>query len=174
MENLQKYIRENKNLVDTEMPGFGHFNRFSKKLDALHAKRKVFYLSHILRAAVAIIFIISVSVLLYNKVYANSYTLGDLSQEMNETQIYFETQLSHRYKKIDKLIDNEVISPNEIFTDLDEMDDYYKGLQKDMAENPNDERIVNAMIVYYQQKIELLDRILNMTMQYDENLNNTI
>jgi hypothetical protein len=41
------------------------------------------------------------------------------------------------------------------------MDSVYVQLQKDLKANPEDERIINAMIEHYQTKVEVMSYILN-------------
>ena len=43
------------------------------------------------------------------------------------------------------------------------MDFAYKDLQKDLNQNPCDERVINAIITYYQFKIEFMDQIITQT-----------
>ena len=171
MEKLREYFSENRDQIDTEVPSFGHFNRFNKRLDELH-KRDV-KVTHLSRYAIVASLFIAFFVgyfLVSNNRYQDSIVLGNVSTELNETQEYFEAELSKRYKEMDGLVDKKIIvSTDEILSDIDEMDDYYKGLQTDLAQNPNDERIINAMIMYYQQKIEMLDMFLNQAVEYTNN-----
>jgi len=41
------------------------------------------------------------------------------------------------------------------------MDSVYVQLQKELKVNPNDERIINAMIEHYQTKLEVMTYIVN-------------
>ena len=41
------------------------------------------------------------------------------------------------------------------------MDNMYEELQKDLKANPNDERVINAMIEHYQRKVEVMNYILS-------------
>jgi hypothetical protein len=43
--------------------------------------------------------------------------------------------------------------------EMDEMDHLYQELQKEYSENPNDERVINAMIEYYQTKLNIINTI---------------
>jgi hypothetical protein len=46
-------------------------------------------------------------------------------------------------------------------TELAEFENVYQKLQNDLATNPNDERIINAMLEYYQTKLSLINMIVN-------------
>ena len=43
--------------------------------------------------------------------------------------------------------------------EMDEMDRLCKDLQAEYSKNPNDERVVNAMIEYYQTKLNIINTI---------------
>jgi hypothetical protein len=54
------------------------------------------------------------------------------------------------------------------------MDSVYVQLQKDLKANPNDERIINAMIEHYQTKLEVMTVIVNQLKSIrNENLNSS-
>jgi uncharacterized protein (DUF305 family) len=61
-----------------------------------------------------------------------------------------------------------------LISELRSMDSVYVQLQKDLKTNPNDERIINAMIEHYQTKVEVMSYILNQLKAIrNENLNDT-
>ena len=45
--------------------------------------------------------------------------------------------------------------------ELSEFEEMYKTLQSDLASNPNDERVINAMLEYYQAKLSVINMIVN-------------
>jgi len=45
--------------------------------------------------------------------------------------------------------------------EMKSMDSTYVSLQKELKANPNDERIINAMIEHYQTKLEVMTYIVN-------------
>ena len=54
------------------------------------------------------------------------------------------------------------------------MDSVYVQLQKELKANPNDERIINAMIEHYQTKVEVMSYIVNQLKAIrNENQNNS-
>lgn len=48
-----------------------------------------------------------------------------------------------------------------LINEMKSMDSVYVSLQKELKANPNDERIINAMIEHYQTKVEVLNYIVN-------------
>jgi hypothetical protein len=45
--------------------------------------------------------------------------------------------------------------------EMKSMDSTYVSLQRELKANPNDERIINAMIEHYQTKLEVMTYIVN-------------
>ena len=45
--------------------------------------------------------------------------------------------------------------------ELSEFETLYKNLQNDLKLNPNDERVVNAMLEYYQAKLSVINLIVD-------------
>ena len=45
--------------------------------------------------------------------------------------------------------------------EMKSMDSVYVSLQKELKANPNDERIINAMIEHYQTKLEVMNYIIS-------------
>jgi hypothetical protein len=48
-----------------------------------------------------------------------------------------------------------------LMKEMKSMDSTYVALQKELKANPNDERIINAMIEHYQTKLEVMSYIVN-------------
>ena len=60
-----------------------------------------------------------------------------------------------------------------LIKEMKSMDSVYVSLQKELKANPNDERIINAMIEHYQTKIEVMHYIVNQLKAIrNENQNN--
>jgi hypothetical protein len=48
-----------------------------------------------------------------------------------------------------------------LLKEMKSMDSAYVALQKELKANPNDERIINAMIEHYQTKVEIMTYIVD-------------
>jgi uncharacterized protein (DUF305 family) len=56
--------------------------------------------------------------------------------------------------------------------ELKSMDSTYVQLQKELKANPNDERVINAMIEHYQTKVDVMNYILSQLKAIrNENIN---
>ena len=45
-------------------------------------------------------------------------------------------------------------------SELEEFETLYKSLQEDLSASPNDERVINAMLQYYQSKLSVINMIV--------------
>jgi hypothetical protein len=143
---------------DRDLPE-GHLNRFMKKLDSsLHKSRKVlrFQLYAIAASIIAIIGLTVVLFIKMNRFYENPPLLAGISDELEETELFYQNQIQASMKELKKnnSIDKEVIS------DFKKMDKSFRLIRKDLKENPGDERIVNSVIKIYQIKLELLNNLV--------------
>jgi endonuclease III len=65
---------------------------------------------------------------------------------------------------MNSLSDDGVITKEEnqiMQEEFDAFESRYQSLQKDLQANPDDQRVINAMIGYYQDKMEVIAMILN-------------
>ncbi len=167
MKDIEKLIRENKGAFDSYEPSDGHFERFTAKLEAhtYVAPARVNLTPYLLKAAVVAILVTISSMWVWEKVVspdANRMTLGEVSPEYQQVEHYYVQQVNMMENELTTLdiISNE--DQNKMLMDeLAEMDDMYVELQKDLNTNPNDERVINAMIAHYQRKIEVMNYILS-------------
>jgi hypothetical protein len=61
-----------------------------------------------------------------------------------------------------------------LIREMKSMDSVYVSLQKELKANPDDERIINAMIEHYQTKLEVMTYIVNqLKMIRNDNQNYT-
>lgn len=179
MKEIEKMIRENRDIFEDQEPSSGHFERFRVKLAAQNRKRKtirlVYRISRV--AAVGLLAIMS-SLWIYNELLAPEeqfMNLGDVNQEYREVEFFFTSQIDAKYEEL-KSIDlrNDETFKETMLEEIKEMDSVYGRLSKEMAENPGDERIIEAMIRHYQTKLEVISEILTRLKSYEEYSNTNI
>ena len=81
---------------------------------------------------------------------------------MAETATFYTTRINSGMSQLKQLADKGIGSEAElaqIKMEMDEMDHLHQDLQKEYSENPNDERVINAMIEYYQTKLNIINTI---------------
>lgn len=165
MKNLEDFIQNNKEQIDSfDLPD-GHLERFEKKLRKKNSKSKSYWYS--LAAAVLILLSLS-GIIQYNQSQSRNIvntekiiSLGDISPQYKEIEEFYRRDLYLKISEFDSL--NCHIEPEQkamVNHELQQLDQVYISLQKELNQNRSDERIINAMINNYQYKIEFLDLVI--------------
>jgi hypothetical protein len=167
MKTIEDIIRDNANLFDSNEPPEGHFERFSKKLAAKSqgGKIKKSIVPYLLKAA-AVTLLVTLSSLWtwehFLRPSSSRMTLGDVSPQYREVEnyyIYRVNLLENKIRSADIASDAEHAGMLE--SEIKSMDSVYVQLQKELKTNPDDERIISAMIEHYQTKLEVMTYIVN-------------
>jgi hypothetical protein len=167
MKTIEDIINSNKDLFEDAEPSEGHLERFNKKLDLLSKKNapKRSIVPYLLRAAVVTLLVTLSSLYTWDhfiRPQNNRMTLGEVSPQYKEVENYYVHQVN--------LMENEILNvdlknnPQQkemLLTEMKSMDSTYVSLQKELKANPNDERIINAMIEHYQTKLDVMNYIVN-------------
>jgi len=167
MESLEKYIRSNRDSFDEKEPLEGHFERFQQKLETRKPARRVNLFMVAAAAAIAGLILTGTLGILYNNVSISNLKQKDLSYnvispEFTEIENYYNVQIKEKHHQISTL--SKKSSPEvekEVKKAIYDMDLGYYLLKKELLSNPNQERVVSAMIQQYQFRVDMLDQILN-------------
>ena len=165
MKNIEDIIRENRNLFEEREPIEGHLDRFNWKLEKrLHSnatRRSI--VPYLLRAAVVTLLVTLSSLWTWDHFIRadKGMTLGDVSPQYKEVENYYVHQVNYMEGEL-KTVDfgNSPEQKAELQKEIKGMDSTYVQLQKELKANPNDERIINAMIEHYQTKVEVMSYII--------------
>ena len=180
MKDIEKLIRENADFFNSEEPFEGHFERFSARLEARQfvAPRRVSIVPHLLKAAAVAILVTLSSLWTWEHVLspdANRMTLSEVSPEYREVEQYYVKQVNLMEDEIEGIwINGQPDDKDMLIDELNQMDETYKELQKDLKANPNDERVINAMIEHYQRKVEVMNYILSQLKEIQNSNENQI
>ncbi len=164
MDQLDKLFNNQPESFEEE-PQEGHFGRFETKLDRFHvAKKRTSKSWTFLKiASVLIIVLLSANLLLYllpGKTENNGQQFAN--SELNETANFYITRINSGMSQLKQMADQGKGSEQDLLqvkTEMDEMYKLHQDLQEEYSKNPNDERVVNAMIEYYQTKLNIINTI---------------
>jgi len=167
MKNIEDIIRNNKDFFEEAEPSKGHLERFNRKLEirfqTVAPKRSI--VPYLLRAAVVTLLVTLSSLWTWDHfIRPGSYrmTLGDVSPQYKEVENYYIHQVNMMEDEIvDIDLKNNPLQKDVLIQEMKSMDSVYVSLQKELKANPNDERIINAMIEHYQTKLEVMNYIVN-------------
>jgi len=167
MKNIDEIIRNNKDFFEDAEPSNGHFERFNRKLE-MRFQAKVVKRSigpYLLRAAVVTLLVTLSSLWTWDHFIrpgSSRMTLGDVSPQYKEVENYYIHQVNMMESEIGTVeITNSPEQKEMLMKEMKTMDSTYVSLQKELKANPNDERIINAMIEHYQTKVEVMSYIVN-------------
>ncbi len=185
-DNIEELILNNREGLNENGPMDGHFARFEEKLKSQHKKRRITF-NVIWKVAVAVIFVLLATNqafiyfspnqqnLFFNSRSSNQVTLASVSAEYEEVEFYFSNAINVGLNQWNALNDDGYISAEEqemMDNELAEFEERFKALQKDLAANPKDERVVNAMLEYYRTKLSVINMIVNKLEEVKQNNNN--
>ena len=164
MDKLDKLIIDQRGAFEEE-PEEGHFQRFEDKLNRHHRRRRLHLQSSpfLKIASLVIIVLLAGNLLIYlfpqktkEKSERNTFS------EMDETAHFYNTRISSGLSQLKQMADQGLGSETDLLQlkqEMDEMDRLHQDLQKEYGKNPNDERVINAMIDYYQTKLNIINTI---------------
>jgi hypothetical protein len=167
MKTIDEIIRSNRDFFEEGEPSEGHLERFNRKLEMrFHTgavKRSI--VPYLLKAAVVTLLVTLSSLWTWDHFIRpdrNRMTLGDVSPQYKEVENYYIHQVNLMENEIGTVnLSNNPEQMDMLRIEMKSMDSVYVQLQKELNANPNDERIINAMIEHYQTKVEVLTIIVN-------------
>ncbi|MDF1548181.1 MAG: hypothetical protein P1P88_10195 [Bacteroidales bacterium] len=171
MKKLKKFVDENRMAFDElELP-VGHENRFRKKL---HKRKSSVGLKIWYGVAASFIFLAMLSFFARGYLFENRFIkenpqvigLSDISPKYQEVEEFYQAGVIDKINEIESLnckINDEQKSM--INSELEQLNGSYKNLQAELKNNRNDERIINAMIDNYQNRIRFLELVINQIKQ---------
>ena len=159
MKELEKYIKEKRLLLDTDHPREGHEKRFMQKLQRQPVRR--LNIRHALQvaASVAIIITSGLVIIKLNK-SGDKMAQREIPAAVIEADIYYTSQVNARYDQIRDFSFDSSEEKAVLLDELQDLDTYHHQLMNDLEANPDDGRVINALIRHYQIKLEIMDQII--------------
>jgi hypothetical protein len=163
MQGFENYIKNNKEWFDSETLPDNHSVRFEKKLNSKFQHKKSFVIRYSLAIAASVIIFIASSIYIYYIKTEGYKGVIEASQsvEFRETVNFYTVQNEVAMKKLKETLEAQpqnVSSP--LLSEFSDMDDSYKQLIKDLKNNPNDVRIMSAIVQYHQLKLDLINNLI--------------
>lgn len=177
-DELERLILDNRRSLEDEEPMEGHFERFEARLQRASKPTRVINFNTLLKVAAIVVF----ALLAVNqaRIYLipekkAALSLGSISPEYREVEFYYTSAIEMGMNQWEKLSREGLISESEqqmMMEEQQEFDQMYQRLQKELEANPNDERVINAMIEYYQARMNLINLIINKLQEVKQKKNN--
>ena len=167
MNRIEDIINKGRSEFDDREPSDGHFERFSLRLATrLHAgKAKRSIVPYLLKAAVVTLLVTLSSLWTFDHFVRpnlkTKMTLSEVSPEYREVEKYYVQQVNFVENEFSSLNLSTPEQKEVLMKEMASMDSVYVELQKELRANPDDQRIIDAMIRHYQTKIEVMTYILD-------------
>jgi len=164
-DSLNIIFKNTEGKFDTEEPNIGHKQRFFDKLSTQNTKVVVSEKSMFKRwnpilsiaASVVLLLTVSFSVLKSN----SSIDLASISPEMATTQDFFTNTIT---TELEKLNSEESPEYQDLIVDtmfqIKILEENYEQLKQDLNISGQDERVIYAMISNFQDRIDLLQNVV--------------
>jgi hypothetical protein len=168
MSNIEKQIKEKRLLLDSDHPREGHEDRFRQKLERLPRQvpvRRIRFRHAIQVAASVAVILTSAIVLVRTNKSSEEVTKQEIPEAIVEADIYYASQVDARYDEISDFEFTDKEEKDLLLKELKDLESYHQQLMKDLKANPDDDRVVSALIRHYQLKLEVMDQIITQLNQ---------
>ncbi len=142
---------------DIAEPTIDHFERFEKRISNPQKIKSNNWKWISIAASIILLF----GVWFGGNFRNDKLELADISPKMEETQDYFTSLIRIEIEKINiERNDENGKLINDSFTRLEKLEKQYSKLTVELKESDEDKRVIFAMISNYQQRIEILQNLL--------------
>jgi flagellar biosynthesis/type III secretory pathway M-ring protein FliF/YscJ len=159
VEELEKFIRDNKDKFDIYEPESDHSQHFLKKL-INKFKEVINIVPYLVKVGLATLLIFIVSFLIWRTYICPPLTRISLNHWKVEHdyrhQIHRNTQLAYKY-----INDSDEMA--KFKSELQKFDDSYELLRKQLKENPSADNIANMLKFYQEELLTLEENIQSYT-----------
>jgi serine phosphatase RsbU (regulator of sigma subunit) len=174
MKRIEDIIKQNREAFNTEEPGTGHFDKFQKKLQESQEGWSESWFERyniVLKIAAAVLIFAAITTIIYTdsftylkRTFTNEIVAAELPAEVVEVMQYYNVIADKKINQIDDLAVSEA-EANRVkemaLKELQMLEDDRNELKAEYTLNPNNERIVNALLLNQQKRAEILDKIIN-------------
>ncbi len=85
---------------------------------------------------------------------------SELYQEVLETEQYYSQIVSDRYNELQPFLVSNPAANEMLSADMEELDEVYKELKEDLKDNASNPEVIEAMILNYRVKLDILEDLL--------------
>jgi hypothetical protein len=156
-DELEKFIRENKDKFDVYQPESDHDRHFLNKL-INKFKEVINIVPYLVKVGIATIFIFVLSFLLWRAYICPP--LSYISLKYWKVEHNYKYQIHRNIRQSYKYINN-LEEEAKFKSVLQEFDDSYKTLKKQLKENPSSDNIANMLRFYKEKLLTLEENIQN-------------
>ncbi len=159
-DQFENFISKNRNDFEDELDGNLVWNQIEKDLD----KKSPNYFSWVWKVA-AMIFLATTIILSIDK-FRNSSEENPMYAEFYQAELFYVNLITQKQQEISSFDNTELARG--FLSELEELDEMYKGLKDTFDEKTSDQKLVNAMIANLQLRIQILNKQLSILQELNE------
>jgi len=166
-DELERLILNNCDSIQNDEPLEGHFERFQARLHKSEKPARKINFQFILKIAAVVVFallVVNQTRIWLKPEKEQTLSLGSISPEYREVEFYYTNAIQVEMKQVEKFRNDGLITEAEkqaIEKEQAEFDQMYQKLLTYLQANPNDERVINAMLEYYQSRMNVISLIIS-------------
>jgi len=170
MIDLEKHIKQQRLQLDADAPREGHEERFRQMLHYQPVRKINFRHGLQIAASIAVILASAVMLIRSNK-SGDKVAVNEIPASVIEADQYYATQVAYRVDQIKQFEFHDNREKTLLLEELEELDTFQQQLMIDLEANPDDERVINALINHYQEKLDVMDQIIYQLNQLKTQMN---
>jgi len=160
-DRLEEFVKQNREQFDLHEPDPSIWLKINPANQAVAQERRPMRWLRV-AAAVAMIFAGSTAGIYFltgEGVDADRQS-SELYMEIMETEQYYSQIVSDRYEELEPLLVSNPVAKEMLSTDMEELDEVYMELKEDLKDNASNPEVIEAMILNYRVKLEILEDLL--------------
>ncbi len=163
MDKIEKYIKDHRSSFDDQHPSETLWLRINSQLD--RGGKEIPLFRHAWKAAAIILFTMVIWLLFDRQNQIEQLNLSQIETTggiaFNEVENYYVAQIELKQREISRFIAVNPEVDEQLMIDINKLDSTYQQLKKKLIQGPN-EKIIDAMVINLQIRIELLNQQLSV------------
>jgi hypothetical protein len=161
-DRLEEFVRQHREQFDLHEPDPSVWLKINPSAAPIGKERGTLRWLRI-AAALAIIFAgftAGIYFLTGNATQEELYS-SELYEEIRETEEYYNQMVSDRYRELETFLASDPTAKEMLDADMEDLDRAYAELKEDLNDNASNPDVIEAMILNYRVKLEILEDLLN-------------
>ena len=161
-DRLEEFVRQNREQFDLHEPDPSIWLKINPANSQVVKERRPMRWLRV-AAAVAMIFAGSTAGIYFltgGNAETDQYS-NKLYMEIRETEQYYSQMVSQRYDELKPYLASDPAAEEMLTDDMTELDEVYSELKEDLKDNASTPEVIEAMILNYRVKLEILEDLLN-------------
>jgi len=182
-ENIERFIRDNREGFDTQIPGLKNWSEIEKQIGIPKATARIFSIKIVRWTAAAAIFIgiLATGLYLFNQpsipaseILAQDPVVEQIDPQYAKMVAQFSNLIEEKQLELKSLEKDNPELFKQFAGDIKKLDSTYQVLRNTLPANPNKEQLLEAMISNLQMQIGLLNQQLQIIQQVNRPKNEKI